>query len=83
MSFLGQCNVETASCPGFYGLSCSKMARFEGGLFQKRFKGYIFCFLVLSDGRYIFELSARERNLMKKRSVSGLKLLNWNYQVCL
>ena len=45
ISFLGRCNVETASCPGFLGLSCSKVAVFEGGLFQKLFKGYIFCFL--------------------------------------
>ena len=29
ISFLGRCNVETASCPG---LSCSKVAEFEGGL---------------------------------------------------
>ena len=39
-------------------------------MIQKLFKGYIFCFLVHSDGRYIFELSARETNLMKKRSVN-------------
>ena len=45
MSFLGQCNVETVFCTGFEGLSCSKVAEFEGGLFQKLFKGYIFCFL--------------------------------------
>ena len=45
------------------------MAEFEGDLFQKLFEGYIFCFLVHSDGRYIFELSARETNLMKKRIV--------------
>ena len=51
------------------GLSCSKVVGFEGGLVHKLFKGYIFCFLVHSDGRYIFELSARETNLMKKRSV--------------
>ena len=34
MSFLGQCNVETVSPPGFQGLSCSKVQGFEGGLFQ-------------------------------------------------
>jgi hypothetical protein len=38
-------------------------------LFQKLFKGYIFCFLGHLVGLYIFELSARETNLMKKRSV--------------
>ena len=31
LSFLGRCNVETVSCPGFQGLSCSKVAGFEGG----------------------------------------------------
>ena len=51
------------------GLSCSKVAGFEGGLFQKLFKGYIFCFLGHLVGRYIFELNAGETNLMKKRSV--------------
>ena len=44
MSILGQCNVETVSHLGFQGLSCSKVAGFEGGLFQKLFKGYIFLF---------------------------------------
>ena len=39
-------------------------------LFQKLFKGYIFCFLGHSVGRYIFELFARETNLKKKHSVS-------------
>ena len=38
-------------------------------MFQKLFKGYIFCFLGHLVGRYIFELSARETNLMKKRTV--------------
>ena len=33
MSFLGRCNVETVSLPGFQGLSCSKVAGFEGSLF--------------------------------------------------
>ena len=33
---LGQCDVETVLCPGL------KVAGFEGGLFQKLFKGYIF-----------------------------------------
>jgi hypothetical protein len=45
MSFLGQCNVETVLRPCSQGLSCSKVPGFEGGLFQKLFKGYIFCFL--------------------------------------
>ena len=68
MSFLGQCNVETVSSQGFQGLSCSIVAGFEGGLFQKNFKGYIFCLLIqLVD---IFELFASETNLKKKRSVS-------------
>ena len=70
MSFLGRCNVETVSPPGFQGLSCSKVQGFEGGLFQKLFKGYIFCFLGHLVGRYIFGLSTRETNLMKKRTVS-------------
>jgi hypothetical protein len=38
-------------------------------LFQKLFKGYIFCFLGDSVGRCIFEQFARETNLKKKRSV--------------
>ena len=45
MSFLSQCNVDTVSRSGFQGLSCSKVAGFEGGFFQKLFKGYIFCLL--------------------------------------
>ena len=48
---------------------CFTAAGFEGSLFQKLFKGYIFCFLGHLVGRYIFELSARETNLMKKCSV--------------
>ena len=35
MSCLGQCNVEIVPFPGFQGLSCSKTAGFESGLFQK------------------------------------------------
>ena len=46
------------------------MAGFEGGSSQKLFKGYIFCFLCHLVGRCIFELNARETNLMEKRSVS-------------
>ena len=69
MSFLGRCNVEVVSPPGFQGLSCSKVEGFEGGLFQKLFKGYIFCFLGHSVGRYVFELFAFETNLKKKHSV--------------
>ena len=42
MSFLGQCNVEIVSYPGFQGLYCSKTAGLEGGLFQKNINGYIF-----------------------------------------
>ena len=81
MSFLGQCNVETVSPPGFQVLSCSKVAGFEGGLFQKLFKGYIFCFLGHLVGRYIFELPTRETNLMKKRCVSlwYILLLSFNF----
>ena len=45
MSFLGQCNVEMVSCPGFYGLSCSKYHRFWGWFVPKKFNGCIFCFL--------------------------------------
>ena len=48
------------------------MAGFESGLFQKRFKDYILFRLVPSVDQYIFELFARETNLMEKRSV-GLK----------
>ena len=39
-------------------------------LFQKKFKGYIFCFLGHSVGGYVFELFAHETNLKKKHSVS-------------
>ena len=39
ISFLGRCNVETVSHPSLQGLSCSKVAGFKGGLFQKLFKG--------------------------------------------
>ena len=69
MSFLDQYNVEAASFPGIYSLSCSNDEGFEGSLFQKLFKGYIFCFLGVSIGRYVFEQFARETNLKKKRSV--------------
>ena len=69
MSFLGQCNVEIVSCPGFQGLSCSKTAGFEGGLFQKNFNGYIFCLLGHLFGGQLFELFARETNLKKQSSV--------------
>ena len=41
-------------------------------LFQKLFKGYIFCFLGHSVGRYVFELFAHETNLKKKRNVGLL-----------
>ena len=44
----------------------------RGGMFQKLFKGYIFCFLVYSVGGYIF---ACETNLMKKHSVRVYKSL--------
>ena len=70
MSFLGRCNVETVSPPGFQGLSCPKVQGFEGGSYQKLFKGYIFYFLGHLVGRYIFELTTHETNLMKKRSVN-------------
>ena len=79
MSFLGRCNVEVVLLPGFQGLSSKKVAGFEGGSFQKLFKGYIFCFLGHLVGRCIFELNARETNLMKKRSVT-LFLLDINEQ---
>ena len=49
------------------------MAGFEVALFQKHFKGYIFCFLGHSVSKYIFELFARETNLKKKRSVRECK----------
>ena len=52
MSFLGQYNV---SPPGFQGISCSKLAALGGGLLQKLFKVYIFCFLGHLVGQYIFE----------------------------
>ena len=50
-SFLGQCNVETASCLGLYGLSSSKVARFEGGLFINfsRDTFFIFMFTQMDD----------------------------------
>ena len=53
----------------FYGLYCSKAAGFDGGLFQKLFKGYIFCFLGHLVGGQRFELFARETNVKKKSSV--------------
>ena len=71
MSFLDQCNVETASRLGIQGLSCSKVVGFEDGIIQKLFKGYIFCFLWHSVGRQSFELFAPETNLEKKSSVSS------------
>ena len=37
---------------------------------ENLFKGYIFGFLGVSIGRYVFEQFARETNLKKKRSVS-------------
>ena len=74
MSFLDQCNVETVSRLGFQGLSCSKVAGFEGGSFQKLFKGYIFCFLGHLVGGQLNEQFAHETNLKKKRSVGGWKM---------
>ena len=53
--------------PGNFFLQ--KVEGFEGGLFQKLFKGYIFCLLGNSFGQLIFELFAHETNLEKKRSV--------------
>ena len=78
MSFLGRCNVETVSCRGFSGLSCSKVAGFEGGLFQKHFKGYIFCFLGHLVGGQLFELFARETNLKKESSVLLINVMSKN-----
>ena len=40
-----------------------------GGLFQKLFKGYIFCFLGHLVGGQLFELFARETTLKKQSSV--------------
>ena len=48
----------------------SPAQKFEGGLFQKHFKGYIFCFLSHLVGGYLFEQFAFETNLKKKRSMS-------------
>ena len=48
--------VETVLRPGFYGLSCSKVAGFEGGFDAKTFQELHFCFLGHLVGRYIFEL---------------------------
>ena len=45
-------------------------------MFQKLFKGYIFCFLGHFVGRYVFELSAHETNLMKMRSVTQFNTQN-------
>ena len=69
MSFLGQCNVATVSPPDFQGLSCSKVAGFQGGFLQKNFKGYIFCFLGHLVRGKIFEQFAGETNLKKKSSL--------------
>ena len=41
---LGRCNAETVSRPGIYGLSCSKVAGFEGGLFQNFSRATFFVF---------------------------------------
>ena len=49
--FLGQCNVETAARPGILGLSCLKVAGFEGDFDPKFFQGLYFLFsreLILS-----------------------------------
>ena len=73
MSFLSQCNVEIVPCPGFQGLSCSKTAGFEGGLFQKIFTGYIFYFLGQLFSGQLFELFARETNLKKQSSVTQIR----------
>ena len=75
MSFLGRCDVETVSCPGFQGyrfqgLSCSKVVGFEGGLFQIFSRATFFCFLGHLVGGYLFDLFALETNLKKKRSVT-------------
>ena len=84
MSILGRCNVEMVSHPGFQGLSCSKVAGFEGGLFQKLVKGYIFVLWVTQLEGQLFEQFACETNLKKKGSVNLTLLfiinffLTWN-----
>ena len=47
---MDQCNVGTASRFALLGLFCPKFAGFQGSLFQKLFKGYIFCLLGNSFG---------------------------------
>ena len=54
--------------------SRSKVTRFEGGLFKKLFKVYIFCFLVHSDWQYLFIFSWNKFD--EKRSVSSNTQLN-------
>ena len=41
----GQCNVETVSCPGIKGLSCSKVEGFEGCLFIHFSRAKFFVFM--------------------------------------
>ena len=82
--------------PRFQASSASPAQKSRGlrvVLFQKLFKGYIFCFLGHSVGRYVFELFARETNLEKKRSVTVCDLcimtlpdtnvqnINFNYKL--
>ena len=70
MPFLGWCNVEIVSSPGFQDLSCSKVTGFEGSFFQKLLQGYIFCFLGYLLRGQLFERFACETKLKKKHSVS-------------
>ena len=65
-------NLSNNSHTSLFLQICFTTEGFEGK--TKLFKGYIFCFLGHLVGRYIFELSAHETNLMKKRSVMPLYL---------
>ena len=56
-----QCNVKKAS-------PAQKVRDLRVVLFQKRFKGYIFCLLVHSNGQLIFELFAREWNNFEEKA---------------
>ena len=45
MLYFGQCNVETAQCPGLQGLSCSKVAGFESVLIINFSRATFFVFM--------------------------------------
>ena len=69
MSFLANVMLRQSHVRASRASPAQESKGFEGGLYQKLFKGYIFCFLSHLVGGQLFEQFAKETNLKKKRSV--------------